>query len=71
MYYHFRIHGEEDGFWAECLELTGCDTEGDDLDELEKKYEGSFRDISYRTGGFQFNSAFTRNLQDFRKISLE
>jgi predicted RNase H-like HicB family nuclease len=33
--YHFRIH-DEDGLWAECVELTGCNTQGEDRAELER-----------------------------------
>ena len=32
--YHFRIH-DEDGLWAECIELTGCVTQGRDRVELD------------------------------------
>jgi len=35
MIYHFRIHDEE-GLWAECVELEGCVTQGKDRLELEK-----------------------------------
>ena len=35
MTYHFRIH-DEDGLWAECVELEGCVTQGQDRVELEK-----------------------------------
>ena len=35
MTYHFRIH-DEDGFWAECIELEGCVTQSQDRVELEK-----------------------------------
>ncbi|MDB5047994.1 MAG: hypothetical protein JWO30_1065 [Fibrobacteres bacterium] len=35
MKYHFKIHKEEKGFWAECLELDGCITQGDDRRHLE------------------------------------
>jgi antitoxin HicB len=35
MTYHFRIHDEE-GLWAECIELEGCVTQGRDRVELEK-----------------------------------
>lgn len=35
MTYHFRIH-DEDGLWAECIELEGCVTQGQDRVELEK-----------------------------------
>ena len=34
MHYHFKIHKEGDGFWAECIELPGCVTEGDSKEEL-------------------------------------
>jgi predicted RNase H-like HicB family nuclease len=36
MKYHFKIHKEDDGFWAECLELPGCVTQGDSSEELSK-----------------------------------
>jgi len=35
MYYHFNIHQEENGCWAECLELEGCITEADNIETLE------------------------------------
>lgn len=34
MKYHFKVHREGKGFWAECLELSGCFTQGDSMDEL-------------------------------------
>lgn len=35
MIYHFQVHKEDDnGYWAECLELKGCVTQGDSFDEL-------------------------------------
>ncbi len=39
MRYHFKIHKQGNGFWAECLELDGCVTQGDNkahLDEMMK-----------------------------------
>jgi predicted RNase H-like HicB family nuclease/DNA-binding XRE family transcriptional regulator len=36
MNYHFKVHKESDGFWAECCELSGCFTQGDTLDEAHK-----------------------------------
>jgi antitoxin HicB len=32
--YHFKIHKETNGFWAECLEIKGCATQGDNMKEL-------------------------------------
>jgi predicted RNase H-like HicB family nuclease len=34
MKYHFKIHKEDDGFWADCLEIPGCVTQGDSREEL-------------------------------------
>lgn len=39
MYYHFKIHKEKDGYWAECIELKGCVTQGNSFKELEKNME--------------------------------
>lgn len=36
MKYHFKVHKEKNGFWAECIELQGCQTQGESLDELKK-----------------------------------
>ncbi len=29
MKYHFKIHKERRGFWAECIELKGCQTQAE------------------------------------------
>lgn len=35
MKYHFKIKKERSGgYWAECIELTGCHTQGDTLQQL-------------------------------------
>ncbi len=34
MKYHFKVHKEKSGFWAECLELDGCQSEGKTLSQL-------------------------------------
>lgn len=34
MNYHFKIHKEGKGFWAQCIELEGCITQGDSRKEL-------------------------------------
>src|SRR5579859_4372106 len=35
MIYHFKIHKEKGGFWAQCIELPGCATQGDSMKELK------------------------------------
>lgn len=35
MNYHFKIHKEGKGFWAQCIELEGCVTQADNLKELK------------------------------------
>lgn len=35
MVYHFKIHKEKTGYWAECIEIKGCLTQADDLSSLD------------------------------------
>ena len=35
MRYHFKVHKEKDGFWAECIELPGCVTQADTKEDLD------------------------------------
>jgi len=39
MKYHFKIHKEGQGFWAQCIELDGCITEADSMDELQRNMQ--------------------------------
>jgi len=34
MRYHFKVHKEKGGVWAECIELPGCVTQADTKEEL-------------------------------------
>lgn len=36
MKYHFKVHREGQGYWAECLELEGCHTQADNMRELHR-----------------------------------
>ena len=36
MKYHFKIRKEPDGFSAHCVELEGCITQGDSMEELNE-----------------------------------
>lgn len=36
MFYHFEVNEQENGYWANCIELKGCVTQGDTILELEK-----------------------------------
>lgn len=39
MKYHFKIHKEGNGFWAQCIELSGCVTEADSMDDLQRNMQ--------------------------------
>ena len=39
MVYHFRVYEEDNGYWAECIELPGCKTEGDSIGDLSQNAE--------------------------------
>ena len=34
MKYHFKVHRAQPGYWAECIELSGCRSQGNTLPEL-------------------------------------
>ncbi len=36
MNYHFKVHKEKNGFWAECIEIDSCRTQGDSIQELKE-----------------------------------
>ncbi|MCD4796783.1 MAG: type II toxin-antitoxin system HicB family antitoxin [Candidatus Cloacimonetes bacterium] len=36
MHYHFKVYPEDNGFWAECIELHGCQTQADSIKELKE-----------------------------------
>lgn len=35
MKYHFKVHKEKKGYWAECVELEGLRTQGDNMEDLK------------------------------------
>lgn len=39
MKYHFKIHKEKKGCWAECVELEGCHTQAETMEKLKKNME--------------------------------
>jgi len=39
MKYHFKVHKEKEGFWAQCIELDGCFTQGDSMEELYERMQ--------------------------------
>lgn len=39
MKYHFKVHKEEIGYFAQCIELPGCITEGDTFEELQENMQ--------------------------------
>jgi predicted RNase H-like HicB family nuclease len=48
MKYHFEIHQENDGgYWAECIELPGCVTEGDNYEELYENMQDALNTYIY------------------------
>lgn len=39
MLYNFKVHKEDNGYWAECIELKGCVTQADSYEKLLKNME--------------------------------
>lgn len=34
MRYHFKVHKEDKGYWAECMEIPACVTQGDTKEDI-------------------------------------
>lgn len=34
--YRFQVHNDDDGLWAECIDVDGCHTQADSMKELRK-----------------------------------
>ncbi len=45
MRYHFKIHKERKGYWAQCVELQGCRTQGGNLEELHRNMKEALNDF--------------------------
>ena len=41
MKYHFKVHKEKKGYWAECIELKGCRTQAGTKEELDHNLKES------------------------------
>lgn len=41
MNYHFKIHKEGKGYWAQCIELKGCITQANSLKELKTNMQSA------------------------------
>ena len=39
MRYHFQIHKEDKGYWAECVEIPACVTQGETKEEIVKNMQ--------------------------------
>ena len=35
MYYHFKVYKEKVGYCAKCIEIEGCQSQGDTMEELK------------------------------------
>ncbi|MGL1890142.1 MAG: type II toxin-antitoxin system HicB family antitoxin [Spirochaetaceae bacterium] len=54
MIYHFELHKEEDGFWAECVELDSCMSEGKTIDELKSNLKEALDGVLQTSFGHNF-----------------
>lgn len=50
MTYHFKVHKEGSGFWAQCIEFEGCLTQADSIKELEKNMQEALELYLYEPG---------------------
>ena len=75
MNYHFKIHKVKTGFWAECLEIPGCLTQGDNLKELQSNMHEALSLILDEPEDskiiFPLPNSKLKNIKSVREISVE
>ena len=75
MNYHFKLHKENNGYWAECCELEGCVTEGDSLEEVKAACEEALDVYLYTPDSsdrvFPLPDEILDNEKDLLKIRVE
>ena len=54
MKYHFKIHREKKGFWAECFEIPACITQGDTREELQENMQDALHTYLEEPEGSQY-----------------
>lgn len=72
MFYHFKINKESNGYWAECVELKGCNAQGDDLKELQKNMNDSLNLFLSEPGNSKYIFPMPlRSVSKFGKALIE
>jgi predicted RNase H-like HicB family nuclease/DNA-binding XRE family transcriptional regulator len=71
MNYHFKLHKESVGYWAECCELNGCVTEGDTLDEIYKTCEEALDVYLYEPEGSERTFPLPDETLDNKKNTIK
>ncbi len=60
MRYHFKLHKEKEGFWAECIELAGCVTQGNTKEELKTNMQEALNLYLEEQEDFDFLAALPK-----------
>lgn len=75
MLYHFKIHKEKESYWAQCLELPGCFTQGKTLKELQKNAQEALNIYIEEPGDSQDLAALPdstiKKSKNILKVSLD
>ena len=68
MKYHFKIHKEGDGFWAQCIEIPGCITQGDTREELYENMQDALNTIIYEPSSSKDLVSLPKKIKKARNI---
>ncbi len=53
MKYHFKVEKEKKGYWAQCLEVPGCVTQGGTIKELKENMKEAIELVLYEPADSQ------------------
>jgi antitoxin HicB len=68
MKYHFKIHKEGRGYWAECIEISGCFTQGDTKDELMENMKDALNTAIYEPENSKELAPFPKEMKPSKNI---
>jgi antitoxin HicB len=75
MYYHFKIHNDSDGLWGECIELEGCSTQADTMEELKNNMEEALNlyldEPANSKTIFPFPDTTVKNSKNIAKVKVD
>lgn len=68
MKYHFKVHKEDKGFWAECIEIPSCVTQGNSKEKLFENMQDAINTYLEEPADSNFLAPFPKDTKISKSI---